>query len=254
MQAVLENGQTIAYRRCGQGAPLVLVHGFPLDGAMWQPLVDLLSGHFDLIMPDLPGFGGSSLLPGVASMDSLASSLMGFLDVLGIPQAYLAGHSMGGYVILALAQAHPERVRGLALLGSQSAADSPERQAARFVTADQITRIGVSAVLGMAEKLSATPALVPTLREIISRQNPSGLAAAQIAMAGRADLTAWLGSFRLPLVLVHGSSDGLISPERARELAQMIPHAALFELPGVGHTPMLEDPSATARAVLGLLS
>jgi pimeloyl-ACP methyl ester carboxylesterase len=249
----MENGQTIVYQRCGQGAALVLVHGFPLDGAMWQPLADLLAGHFELIIPDLPGFGASPTLPDGASMDALASSLVGLLDVLGIPQAYLAGHSMGGYVVLALAQAHPGRVLGLALLGSQAMADSPERQAARFVTAEQITQAGVSAVLGMAEKLSATPALVPVLREIILRQNAAGLAAAQIGMAGRADLTPWLAGYQLPLVLVHGSADELISPERARELAQMVAHAAFFELPGVGHTPMLEDPDSTARALLGLL-
>lgn len=248
MEKLLINGLTLAYERCGAGRPLVLLHGFPLDHTVWQALAALLEDDFDVIMPDVYGFGASTLLE-EASMDDMAAGVLALLTALGIDSAYIAGHSMGGYIALSFARQFPQQVRGLALIGSQAAADIPERKAGRYVTAQQVMQNGVEVVLDMAGKLTLNPGLVASLQQIILRQRPAGIAAALGAMAGRIDSTEHLSGFRFPVLLVHGVDDNLISVERARDIKKQLPQASLLELQGVGHSPMLEAPEETAQAM-----
>jgi pimeloyl-ACP methyl ester carboxylesterase len=160
---------------------------------------------------------------------------------------------MGGYVALAFAHAYPERVLGLGLIGSQAMPDTPERKAGRYATAEQVALTGVTVVAGMAEKLSAGPQFVSFFREIILRQRRDGVIGALKAMAGRSDATKFLAFFNFTVVLVHGLADALIPSERSRDMKTLIPRARLIELPGIGHSPMLEAPAETAQALLSLL-
>jgi pimeloyl-ACP methyl ester carboxylesterase len=253
MEKIQLKNLTLAFDRRGSGSPLLLIHGFPLDHAVWTQLASRLETKFDVIMPDLCGFGNSDKPQGDTSIAQMAADLAELLYALNVQAAYLVGHSMGGYVALAFAHAYPHRVLGLGLLGSQAAADSAETKAGRFATAEKVELKGADAVAGMAEKLSANPSFVPYFREIILRQHPEGLMAALKAMAGRADATKFMGSFSFPVILVHGLADALIPPERAREMKALVPQASLLELPGIGHSSMLEAPDETARALLKFL-
>jgi 3-oxoadipate enol-lactonase len=253
MEKVSLNGISLAYERRGKGAPLLLVHGFPLDHTTWEPLLAHLEADFDVILPDLRGFGQSDAPEGAYTVEQMAADLAGLLDALNIQKTYIAGHSMGGYVSLAFARAYPERVLGLGLIGSQAGPDTPEGKARRYATIAQVTEQGVEAVLGMAEKLSANLEHASFFTELIQRQRPAGLIGALKAMAERPDSFPLLASFHFPVVLVHGLADGLIPPERAREIKALIPLAELTEIPGVGHSPALEAPFETANALQKLL-
>lgn len=249
MKKTFVNGISLAYERRGKGAPLVLVHGFPLDHTAWTELAPHLEADFDLILPDLRGFGQSDAPEGAYTVEQMAADLAGLLDELGIKQAFLAGHSMGGYVALAFARQFSQRLLGLGLLGSQAAADAPEKKAGRYETAAQIIRHGAAQQVGMAEKLSADPDNIPFFREIILRQNPVGLSGALQAMAERPEALPLLASLTCPVALVHGLEDVLIPVERAREMKAALAAARLLELPEVGHSPALEAPAATAKAL-----
>ncbi len=253
IEKVRVNDRVLAYDRRGAGAPMLLIHGFPLDHGSWEPFAAYLQENFDLIMPDLPGFGLSDVPAGNYSIEQMAADLAGMLDHLHIERAYLAGHSMGGYVALAFAHTYPERVLGLGLLGSQAAPDAPERKPGRYATAEQVALNGVEVVAGMAEKLSANPELVPFFRKIILRQHPEGVIGALKAMAERLDARQFVAAFTFPIILVHGLADALIPPERSREIIILVPQASLTELPGVGHSPTLEAPGETAQALLKFL-
>lgn len=247
------NGIQISYERRGRGTPLLLVHGFPLDHSIWEPVVPLLEADFDLILPDLRGFGASEVPSAEATMDDFAADLAGLLDHLGIEKAAVAGHSMGGYVTLALARAWPERVTGLGLVASQALADSPERKAGRLEEAERILAQGVGGVAeGMPGKLTASPVLQGALRELILRQQPAGLAAALRAMAGRPDSSSLLMGFDGPVVIVHGQADALIPVERAREARDLAKRGTLVEIEAAGHLPMMEMPGETAQTLKGL--
>jgi 3-oxoadipate enol-lactonase len=248
MKKIFVNKISLAYDRRGTGAPLLLVHGFPLDHTTWEPLLPHLEADFDVLMPDLRGFGQSDAPEGAYTVQQMAADLAALLDALKIQKTYLAGHSMGGYVGLAFARIYPERVLGLGMVSSQAVADSPESKARRYATVGEVAVNGVSAVAGMSEKLSANPAHVAFYRELILRQRPGGVIGALKAMAERPEASELFSSFKFPVVLVHGLADALIPPERSREMKALLPQADLLELPGVGHSPSLEAPVETAMA------
>ncbi len=243
----------LAYHRFGHGPPLILVHGFPLDHTFWNPLLPHLQEHFDCLVPDLRGFGESPATEAGYSLDDLAADLSALLSGLGLPGAFLAGHSMGGYIALAFARRFGSQLLGLGLLGSQAAADTPEKKAERYETIAQVKRDGVSVVLGMAEKLSANPAHAPLLRNIIQRQKPAGVMGALQAMAERPASSSTLSALTIPVVIVHGLKDTLIPVERAREMKAALPASLLVELPDIGHAPPFEAPEQAATALKMLL-
>lgn len=250
MEKVNLNGISLAYERRGKGNPLVLIHGYPLDHSIWNDVLPLLESDFDLIAPDLRGFGQSTTISAPYFMADLAQDIAGLLDALKIEKASLAGHSMGGYVVLAFAKAFPARVNGLALVSSQAVADTAERKEGRYKSAADVTEKGVGVVASaMTDKLSTNQSVRDIVRPMIERQSVPGVVGALKAMAEREDLNSLLSSFKIPFILIHGDADELIPVDRAREIKAKISTANLYELSGAGHLPMMEFPAKTADAL-----
>jgi 3-oxoadipate enol-lactonase len=248
------NGIELAYERRGGGTPLVLIHGYPLDHTIWDPVVPLLEKHFDLILPDLRGFGQSGIVQAPYMLADMAVDIAALLDFLKIKKAAIAGHSMGGYVALAFARAYSKRLLGLGLVASQALADTPEKKTGRIQEAEYILAHGVGEVAeGMSLKLTDDPVLQTRLKELMLRQRPEGMAGALRAMADRLDSTGILSAFDFSVVLVHGLADQLILVERARSIRAALKHGYLVEIEGAGHMPMMEAPQVTADALKTLL-
>jgi len=250
MNHISVNGIDLAYERRGKGNPLVLIHGFPLDHTSWEDVALLLQDDFDLIIPDLRGFGESGSVDASYTVADMADDISGLLNNLGIEKAAFAGHSMGGYVALSFAKAYPQKVSGLGLVSSQALADSPERKAGRYKTAEDVAEKGVIVVSdAMSSKLSPNADVQVYVRRVIERQGKSGVMGALKAMAEREDLSPSLSSFNFQVVLLHGAADVLIPVDRSREIKQIMPSARLIELPEAGHMPIKEFPSETANAL-----
>jgi 3-oxoadipate enol-lactonase len=243
-------GIEIAYVRRGKGVPLVLIHGYPLDHSTWDEVAPLLENDFDLIMPDLRGFGESDVMEADDSIIEYASDIEGLLNHFKIKKAFLAGHSLGGYVALAFAREYPDSVSGLALVSSQAAADSPERKAGRYTTAKQVLNEGVKVVVeSMTPKLSADARIQAFVRELMSKQRPLGVYSALTAMAERPDSMDLLQTFKFPVAIIHGDADALIPVERIREMKAALPSTHFVELLGLGHMLMMENPQEVAEAL-----
>lgn len=250
MNTISVNGINLAYARRGKGNPLVLIHGFPLDSTSWSEIVPLLEDKFDIVLPDLRGFGQSTTVETPYSMSDMADDVAGLLDHLGIEKAALAGHSMGGYVALAFAKKHPNRVSGLGLVSSQALADAPEGKERRYKTAADVAEKGVGVVVeAMTPKLSADARVQAFVRGVIEKQSKEGVIGALKAMAEREDLTSILSSFNFPFVLIHGDADALIPVDRAIEIKLDVPSAVLIDLKNAGHMPMREFPNKTAEGL-----
>jgi 3-oxoadipate enol-lactonase len=165
----------------GQGTPLLLVHGFPLNHTMWSAQIDVLSRQYRVIAPDLRGFGlsgNANLSPtsrsaGVSpasaeatnnagetpslrvsmarlriSMASFADDLAAMLDALGVSEPVVfCGLSMGGYIAFQFWRKCAERLRGLILCDTRAAADTPEGAAARRVAADRVLAEGSESLI-----------------------------------------------------------------------------------------------------------
>lgn len=232
----------------------MLLHGYPLDHHLWDDVLPLLKDTFDLIIPDLRGFGESTTVATPYSMNDFASDVAGLLDQLGIQKTAVAGHSMGGYVALAFAERYPERMNGLALVSSQVLADPPDRKEARYKTAAEVAEKGINGVVEtMTSKFTSDPHWQAFAHESMEKQQPAAYIGALKAMADRADSTGLLSTIKYPVVVIHGDADALIPVDRAREVKAARPESTLVEISGAGHMPMCEAPTETVKG-LKLLS
>lgn len=240
----------LAYDRRGKGTPLVLLHGYPLDHHLWDEVVPLLEDTFDVIVPDLRGFGESTIADQSPTMEDYAADIAALLDYLELPKAAIVGHSMGGYVALAFARLYPERLSGLGLVSSQVLADPPDRKEGRYKSAADVAENGIASVVAtMTPKFTADEKLQALARVSMERQQPAAYISALKAMAERLDSTPLLSSLKVPVVIIHGDSDALIPVDRAREVKAALPQAHLVEISGAGHIPMMEAEEKTAQAL-----
>lgn len=115
MEKAQVNGTTITYEIHRQGEPLLLIHGAGIDHTEWQPQMEALGQHFQLIMPDLRGHGESGQTTTPYSIELFAEDMIGLLDVLKIERTLICAHSMGGPVAQCMAARRPERVKALIL-------------------------------------------------------------------------------------------------------------------------------------------
>ncbi|MCI0746970.1 MAG: alpha/beta hydrolase [Verrucomicrobia subdivision 3 bacterium] len=230
--------------------PLVLLHGYPFDSTMWDPVIARLSPDLKIAAPDLRAFGSPA---GTAepSIDLMADDVA--LKIEG--EAFVAGFSMGGYVTLALAERHPERIAGLALINSQSAADPDEVRQARRAVIEKVSKQGIAAALDAAlPKLFAhpTPDLTKYPQRGAERAGVAGIKWALEAMARRPDRMSVLQEFRKPILIVHSTADKFIPVDRAQTLAKSV-GATYMEIEGVGHCTPLEAPERVAAALASFL-
>lgn len=241
------NPVELYYEEHGHGMPVVFLHGFPFDHSIWEPLVPLLQEETRMILPDLRGFGKSPVTDNVYSMRLLAEDIARLLDDLKIDKAVLVGHSMGGYVTLAFAQAYPNRLLGLGLIATHAAADAPERRQARYKTAESVTHKGARVVSSdLVNTLTPRQELLQPIRDLILQAHPKGIIGSLKGMAERSDMTGELSEIAVPAVVMLGTSDQLLHKEQVQMMAQMLPKGWLVEIPNTGHMLMMEEPQAVA--------
>ena len=256
----MANPVTLRYADSGQGTPVVLLHGFPLSGAIWHEQQHRLSDHYRVITPDLRGHGRSPAPPGVYEMDLLARDVIALLDTLLIKKAVIMGHSMGGYVALAAWKLAPARFLALGMVASQAGADSEEGRQARYKMADRVAAEGSEVVADamlpklFAPSLPAGSPIIDQVRQLILHTPSAGIIGSLKGMAARPDSSAQLANLKIPVLLLAGDKDQIIPPEKAKAIAASIPTATLTIVENAGHMPMLEQPDATTAAIRSFLS
>jgi len=237
--------------------PVLLLHGFPFDGSMWDPVrPGLIRAGVRPIAPDLPGFGKTPALRADATVDDFAAAALAHADAEGLDGFLLAGHSFGGYVALAVAAAQPQRVRGIALVSSRASPDDAAAVRARVAATDRVQTEGPGffAETLLPKMLAPRHAerLLPVVERYFQRLRAEGAASALHAMARRPDRTTLLPALKAPAAVLHGEEDQVIPVAEAEAATQGAPQARLVRLAGVGHLPPLEAPDATAAAIAQL--
>lgn len=259
MDHTLTIGDTRFFVRTeGEGSPLLLVHGFPLDHHMWDAVIPQLAAKHLVIAPDLRGFGKSEGHVEIAPMELLADDLASLLNALEVTAPItFCGLSMGGYIGWQMWRRHSDRLARLIQLDTRAAADSEVQARARGVNAEHVLANGMSEVpQAMLPKLLSEktienqPQVADSLRDIILRQDPRAAAAAQRGMAQRPDVTNWLPEISLPTLVLCGSDDGISPPAEMQAFTGKIPGAQFLEIPNAGHMVPMEDPNATVKAIL----
>lgn len=238
----------------GEGPAVMLLHGYPLDHSIWDPIVPFLTRDARLIMPDLRGHGKSPSPEGVYSMKEMAGDLLKLVDELRVEKVILVGHSLGGYVAVNFLHHYPHKVTGLALVASRAKADSEGKKLERLRTAEQVLKSGVEEVTNsMLDKLTSKTSLHLKLRKIMMLTSPIGIAGTLRGIAEREDATSWLPKIKIPSLVIAGENDQIIPLEESQNLAELLPDCELAIAKNCGHMPMMESPGLTAGALFKLI-
>ncbi|MGP0069477.1 MAG: alpha/beta fold hydrolase [Isosphaeraceae bacterium] len=252
----------LAFADEGPGPAVVLLHGFPLSGAMWKEQVAGVGSIYRLIVPDLRGHGASPAPEGVYTMDEMADDVIELLDTLSLDTPVVVGGlSMGGYVALSLVLRYPGRVRGLILMDTRAGADSPEAAQKREELAESVIAAGNAGpvVESMMPRLFAKmtleqrPERVALLREVMENTTPRGIAGALRGMACRPDRRGDLASIAVPTLVLVGEEDVITPPIEAQALADAIPGARLEVVSNSGHMAPYENPAIANPVILRFL-
>jgi pimeloyl-ACP methyl ester carboxylesterase len=244
----------IAYRRVGDGPPLVFVHGAAEDGRAWQPQLAALADEFTVVAWDEPGAGGSSDLPAVFGLADYARCLAALIEAIGLGPAHVAGLSWGGTVAQELYRHHPGLVATLILVDTYAGwkGSLPEEEVRARVAGARKT------LHAPAEEFDPTfPGLfagdppaefVPLLDEMATAIRPETLRNLLFVMA-EADQSDLLPTIAVPTLLIWGELDVRSPLSVAQEFEQAIPGAQLVVIPSCGHVSNLERPRQFNDAV-----
>jgi 3-oxoadipate enol-lactonase len=251
------NNFSLAYDDHGQGQPLLLIHGFPLNRTLWEPQIRELSNLARVLAPDLRGSGGSDPVPGPYSMDMLADDCHALLEEIGVKQpAVICGLSMGGYITLAYYRRYPQQVAGLVLAATRAGADSPAGKANRDQMAAMAEEQGASAVANelLPKMLSprtfaSEPELVEGVKQILKSNSVRGIVGALMGMKERPDSTGMLGEIDVPTLIIHGVDDQLIPMTEAESMHAAIQDSQLHAIAEAGHLLNLEQPELFNQAI-----
>lgn len=246
---------------CGEGPDLVLLHGWGMNGDVWEGVLPTLSQHYRTTIVDLPGHGRSLDCPRVYSLTNLSAALA---DVLPA-QASLVGWSLGGMLATQFTLDHPQCVHKLALIAS----------APKFVRdSDWMDGVEPDVLDGFAAGLRqdfqqtirrfiAIQAMGSehardeqrTLRERVFRHGNPQPAALEggLNILRQADLRPRLPEIRCPSLLMVGEHDALFRRRAAEQTLELFPQASLSVVPGAGHAPFLSHPAIFLAALQAFL-
>jgi len=238
------------YRKMGHGPVLILIHGFPSDGEIWNSIQAELSESFTLLIPDLPGTG-KSILEGIVSIDDLADCIKAVLDAEGLDQVVIAGHSMGGYVGCAFVARYPDKVAGLSLIHSIPVADDEEKKIQRLKSIDLILNGGkIPFIKQLIPNLfsndfkQAHPEVVEKQIELAIGFEDESLINFYNAMIGRKDQSKALSEAEFPVQWVIGKDDKVIFYKKILELCYKSQINFVTFKNNCGHMSMLEMPAS----------
>jgi 2-hydroxymuconate-semialdehyde hydrolase len=262
---VVVDGIGTNYITAGSGDPLILIHGSGpgvTAFANWRGVIPDFAQHFSCYAPDTLGFGYTDFPSDICgfSMDRWVTHLIGFMDALGIEKAHFIGNSYGGALTVALATRHPERVRGVVLMG---AAGLP------FSLTDGLAEVwgyqpSLAAMRHLMNTFAHDPALVSE-QIVQSRYEASIRPGAQEAFSSLfpeprqrwldelATDEAKLRAMPHPTLLVHGREDVIVPLEVSLNFHRLIPNSEIHVFGGCGHWTQIEKRERFVELVIPFL-
>jgi len=258
----------IFYRTAGEGPVVVLLHGVPFDSTLWKNQYEAFPG-FKLIIPDLPGSGRSEMIEdmsieGMAECvkDIIVHETASLFFKSGEPHSVvLIGHSMGGYIALALAAKHPELLNGLGLFHSTAYADSDEKKEGRKKNIALLKEKGTEAfVRGSVPNLFSpvtkekNPSLVEEEIAYACNFSAETIVNYQQAMMERKDRREVLRKSTVPVLFILGKYDAVVPLKDGLEQCSLADLNYIEVLKTAGHMGMKEEVIETNTILLNYLT
>ncbi len=246
------NGAKIQYQKTGLGQAVLLLHGFGEDSNIWNGFLPALEPLCQVIVPDLPGTGGSDSLKKEGDTDPVtiedyADCMYALAQYEGIEKYIVLGHSMGGYIALAMAENNGSNIEGLGLLHSTAFADTTEKKDNRRKGIEMIRHYGGFSFLkntipnlfsqGFKQK---HPEVVAELVEKSRKFSDEALIQYYEMMIARPDRTGVLSNAGYPVLFIIGTDDVAAPLNDLLQQISLPKISYVHILNGVGHMGMLE--------------
>ena len=252
-KTILYQNKKIFYRSTGSGKPVMLVHGFGEDGNVWNNQIDHLKEKFLLIIPYLPGSGQSEMINDM-SMEGMAEVLHSIIHEEDIDRCTVIGHSMGGYIMLALVEHYWNHVNAFGLFHSSAFPDTEEKKETRKKGIEFIKQHGAFEFLKTStpnlfspNTKSQTPNLVNEFIATLTNFSPAALIAYYNAMMKRPDRTTVLKNTKNPVLFIAGEHDNAVPLNDVSKQCHLPEKSYFHVLKKSGHMGMLEEPQTANR-------
>lgn len=245
--------RTVNAAQSGEGPPLFLFHSLLSDRASFDRITPRLARAYRVIVPELPGFGGSKAVDGTlaAVADRMADAVR---DAAGGEAPIVLGNGYGGFVALQMAIRHPGIASRLVLADCGAAFAETGRQAFRNMAAACKAK-GLAAITDVAmrrlfapEFQAANPELMADRRAAFLKTDPDVLQAA-CAQLAELDLRPDLSKVKMPVLVLVGELDEATPPPMSHEMAALLPNAQLKIIAGCAHVPQLQAPEVFLEAI-----
>ena len=247
----------LPYLRAGSGPSFVLVHGYLGGAEQWRREIERFSDRYDVIAPNLPGYGAATDRPGCDTIQGMAEAVLALLDDLGVRDFVLLGHSMGGMVAQEMARMRPGAVRRLILYGTGPLGLMPNRFEPLATSRARLLSDGVEATIARIGatwfRKGAEAEGFSTVARIGARANRQAAEAALDAMAGW-DGRAALKQLTMPTLVIWGDSDRSYRWPQVETLWTNLPDVRLSVIPGAAHAAHLEKPALFHSLIEDFLS
>lgn len=239
---------------------VVLLHGYLESMVVWDEFVDLLKDHVRVVTLDLPGHGISTIVGEVHTMEFLAECVGNVMATLGIDSYSVVGHSMGGYVALAMLDSFKEHIESVVLLHSTCSADSQEKCDRRRREIELIKAGKKNTLARLVPHAGFAPENVKRLKdyiedisELILLTEDEGVMAILAGMIERKSRGEMLRDSDIPHMFIFGRHDYYIPEDVAQEMIDADPTAEVVWLEHSGHMAFYEEPELVAEAILRMV-
>lgn len=237
----------IFYRIIGNGKPVVLIHGFGENGEVWNNPVEFLKNKFKLIISDLPGSGQSEMIDDM-SMEGIAEVIHSIIHEENIEVCPVIGHSMGGYITLALVEKYWNHVSAFGLFHSTAYPDNEEKKATRRKGIEFINQHGAFEFLKTTipnlfsqKTKNENPEIINEFIESLHNFSGPALVSYYESMIKRPDRTEMLQKATVPVLFIMGKYDNAVPLEDGLKQCHLPEKSYIYILQNSGHMGMLEE-------------
>jgi len=251
MTTVTAAGQEVHVIDRGSGEPVVFLHAFPFNAAMWEYQYAELEGSRRVIGIDLPGFGSSPAPadPRAATMEGWADLVAAVFDELGLDQPVVVAASMGGYLTFELIRRHLDKLGPLALVATRAKSDDVDtwerrtQQQQALEEGDELATLAKGMVEGLLSQASLQrPELVEYVLALMQHNLPEGWIAALEAMKKRPDAMGALRGMPRKTLVVAGELDRICPLAESTLITRLVADGELVVVKDSSHLPNLENP------------